>query len=98
MVYDPNVLVLDEATSNVDSETEVIVNRAAERLMKERTSIAIAHRLSTIQNADKILVMHKGLIRERGNHEELLTIEDGIYRKLYELQYKDQELPDVQPV
>jgi ATP-binding cassette subfamily B protein len=98
MVHNPNILVLDEATSNVDSETETIVNKAAERLMKGRTSIVVAHRLSTIQNADKILVMHKGRIRESGTHNELLTVENGIYRKLYELQYKDQELPEVQTV
>jgi ATP-binding cassette subfamily B protein len=98
MAHDPNILVLDEATSNVDSETEAVVNKAAERLMKGRTSIVVAHRLSTIQNADKILVMHKGEIRERGTHNKLLTIENGIYRKLYELQYKDQELPEAQTV
>jgi ATP-binding cassette subfamily B protein len=94
MVYDPDILILDEATSSVDSETEEIVNKACDRLMEGRTSIAIAHRLSTIQNADNILVMHKGEIRESGTHGELLTIEEGIYRKLYELQYKDQVLPD----
>lgn len=93
MVYDPNILVLDEATSSVDSETEAIVNQVCDRLMKGRTSIAIAHRLSTIQGADKILVMHKGEIRERGTHKQLLTRKEGIYRKLYELQYKDQALP-----
>jgi ATP-binding cassette subfamily B protein len=93
MVYDPNILILDEATSSVDSETEAMVNRACDRLMEGRTTIAIAHRLSTIQNADKILVMHKGEIHEKGTHSELLAIENGIYRKLYELQYKDQALP-----
>lgn len=98
MVYNPNILILDEATSSVDSETEEIVNKACNRLMEGRTSIAIAHRLSTIQNADNILVMHKGEIREKGTHAELLTIENGIYRKLYELQYKDQALPDSRPV
>ena len=97
MVYNPDILILDEATSSVDSETEEIVNKACDKLMKGRTSIAIAHRLSTIQNADNILVMHKGQIREQGTHNELLTIEDGIYRKLYELQYKDQVLPDATP-
>lgn len=91
MVYDPDVLILDEATSSVDSETEAIVNQACERLMKDRTSIVIAHRLSTIQHADKILVMHKGRIREEGSHQQLLKKEDGIYRKLYELQYKEQQ-------
>ncbi|HYW34074.1 MAG TPA: ABC transporter ATP-binding protein [Balneolaceae bacterium] len=98
MVYDPNILILDEATSNVDSETEEMVNRACNRLMEGRTSIAVAHRLSTIKNADKILVMHKGEIRERGTHNELLMIENGIYRKLYELQYKDQALPETETV
>lgn len=94
MVYDPDILILDEATSSVDSETEEVVNKACDRLMEGRTSIAIAHRLSTIQSADNILVMHKGEIREQGTHNELLTIEKGIYRKLYELQYKDQMLPE----
>ena len=93
MVYDPNILVLDEATSSVDSETEDIVNRVCDRLMKDRTSVVIAHRLSTIHEADKILVMHKGEIRERGTHQQLLKKEDGIYRKLYELQYKDEVIP-----
>ncbi len=93
MVYDPNILILDEATSSVDSETEVIVNKACDRLMEGRTSIVIAHRLSTIQDADKILVMHKGEIRETGTHQQLLTREKGIYRKLYELQYKDEMIP-----
>ncbi len=90
LVYNPTVLVLDEATSSVDSETENAVNYANQVLMKGRTSIVIAHRLSTIQHADIILVMHKGEIRERGTHKQLLRKKDGIYRKLYELQYKDQ--------
>lgn len=92
MVYNPEILVLDEATSNVDSETEDLVSKACERMMKGRTSIVIAHRLSTIKGADNILVMHKGVIRESGDHDSLVEKEDGIYRKLYELQYKDQEL------
>ena len=92
MVYDPEILVLDEATSSVDSETEELVSRACERMMEGRTSIVIAHRLSTIRGADKILVMHKGEIRERGSHNALIERQDGIYRKLYELQYKDQAL------
>ncbi|MCC5913551.1 MAG: ABC transporter ATP-binding protein [Balneolaceae bacterium] len=90
MVYDPKILILDEATSNVDSETEELVSKACERMMKGRTSIVIAHRLSTIQDADKILVMHRGEIRESGSHRQLLRKKDGIYRKLYELQYRDQ--------
>jgi len=90
MVYDPKILILDEATSSVDSETEELVSRACQRMMKGRTSIVIAHRLSTIQGADNILVMHKGKIRETGTHKELVEKEGGIYRKLYELQYKEQ--------
>jgi ATP-binding cassette subfamily B protein len=95
MVYDPNILILDEATSSVDSETEETVNKAFEKLMEGRTSIVIAHRLSTIQGADKIMVMHKGEIRERGTHKQLVEKDEGIYRKLYELQYKDELLPTV---
>jgi len=90
LVYDPEVLVLDEATSSVDTETEHLIQNALERLMEGRTSIVIAHRLSTIQHAEQILVMHKGKIRERGTHQELLALE-GLYRKLYELQYQEQE-------
>lgn len=90
MVYDPKILILDEATSSVDSETEELVSLACKKMMQGRTSIVIAHRLSTIQGADKILVMHKGQIRETGNHQELIQKEGGIYRKLYELQYRDQ--------
>lgn len=93
MVYDPNILILDEATSSIDSETEEIVNEACNKMMKGRTSIVIAHRLSTIQGADNILVMHKGEIHETGTHSQLLENEGGIYRKLYELQYKDEALP-----
>lgn len=92
MVYDPKILILDEATSSVDSETEELVSRACKKMMQGRTSIVIAHRLSTIQGADKILVMHKGEIRETGNHRELIQKEGGIYRKLYELQYRDQAI------
>ncbi|MEX0662579.1 MAG: ABC transporter ATP-binding protein [Balneolaceae bacterium] len=92
MVYDPKILILDEATSNVDSETEELVAKACVRMMKGRTSIVIAHRLSTIKGADRILVMHKGEIRESGPHKELVKKKDGIYRKLYELQYRDQKL------
>lgn len=90
LVYDPQILVLDEATSSVDTETEEAIKNALETLMTGRTSIAIAHRLSTIQHADQILVMHRGEVRERGTHQELLAV-DGLYRRLYELQYKEQE-------
>jgi len=82
---------LDEATSSVDTETEILIQNAIEKLLVGRTSIVIAHRLSTIQNADKILVMHKGELKEAGTHQELLA-HKGIYYKLYQLQYKDQEL------
>ncbi len=92
MVYDPKILILDEATSSVDSETEELVSRACERMMQGRTSIVIAHRLSTIKGADNILVMHKGEIRETGPHKKLIRKTGGIYRKLYELQYKEQAL------
>lgn len=90
LVYDPTILILDEATSNVDSETEFLVSSAMDTIMKGRTTLVIAHRLSTIQHADNILVMHKGRIRETGTHRELLARKDGIYRRLYELQYRDQ--------
>lgn len=90
LVYNPKILILDEATSNVDSETEMLVSKALNTLMKGRTNIVIAHRLSTIQHADKIVVMHKGEIRETGSHQELLKVNNGLYRKLYELQYSDQ--------
>jgi ATP-binding cassette subfamily B protein len=90
IVYDRKVLILDEATSSVDTETEYLVTRATAKLMENRTSIIIAHRLSTIQHADIILVMHRGEIREQGNHSDLMRKEQGIYRKLYDLQYKDQ--------
>ncbi|KPQ00338.1 MAG: ATP-binding cassette, subfamily B, bacterial [Bacteroidetes bacterium HLUCCA01] len=92
LVYNPAVIILDEATSSVDSETEQLVTKALHVLLKDRTSFVVAHRLSTIQHADVILVMHKGEIRESGRHQSLLEIENGIYRKLYELQYKDQLL------
>jgi ATP-binding cassette subfamily B protein len=89
--YNPQILILDEATSSVDTETEQLIQFAIEKLLVGRTSLVIAHRLSTIQNADKILVMHKGELKETGNHQELLA-KRGIYYRLYELQYKDQEI------
>jgi ATP-binding cassette subfamily B protein len=91
LAFNPKILVLDEATSSVDTETEILIQAAIKKLLKGRTSIVIAHRLSTIQSADKIIVLHKGEIREMGTHQELLA-NDGIYRKLYRLQYKDQEI------
>lgn len=90
LAYDPTILVLDEATSSVDTETEVLIQDALEKLMSDRTTIVIAHRLSTIQKADRIIVMHKGEIRETGTHQELLAMR-GFYYRLYLLQYKAQE-------
>jgi ATP-binding cassette subfamily B protein len=91
LAYDPKILILDEATSSIDTESEIMIQRAIEKLLEGRTSIVIAHRLSTIKKADKIIVIHHGEIREMGTHDELLAL-NGIYRTLYELQYKEQEL------
>ena len=91
LAHDPKILILDEATSSVDTETEFRVRDALSRMVEGRTSVIIAHRLSTIQRADKIIVMHKGQVREMGSHQQLLT-QHGIYYKLYQLQYKDQEV------
>jgi ATP-binding cassette subfamily B protein len=90
LAFDPKILILDEATSSVDTETEILIQEALEKLLAGRTSIVIAHRLSTIKNSDRIVVLHKGRIKEVGSHVELLEM-GGIYYKLYELQYKDQE-------
>lgn len=91
LVYNPKILILDEATSSVDTHTEILIQHAIEELIKGRTSIIIAHRLSTIQKCDKIIVMHKGEVKEIGTHQELLS-NNGLYYKLYELQYKEQPL------
>jgi ATP-binding cassette subfamily B multidrug efflux pump len=91
LAHDPKILILDEATSSVDTETEFRVREALTRMVEGRTSLIIAHRLSTIQRADRIIVMHKGKVREMGTHQELLA-NRGIYWRLYQLQYKDQEL------
>jgi len=88
--YDPKILILDEATSSVDTNTEMLIQKAIKKLIEGRTSIIIAHRLSTIQTCDKIIVMHKGEIKEMGTHQELLE-KDGLYYKLYQLQYKEEK-------
>ena len=90
LIFDPDILVLDEATSSVDTETELVIQKALDTLMEGRTSLIVAHRLSTIRHADRIVVLHKGVVREQGTHQELLALE-GLYRRLYELQYQDQE-------
>jgi ATP-binding cassette, subfamily B, multidrug efflux pump len=91
LAHDPKFLILDEATSSVDTKTELMIREALDRLLKGRTAVVIAHRLSTIQHADRILVFHKGRLREQGSHQELLALH-GIYYRLYQLQYKEQEL------
>jgi ATP-binding cassette subfamily B protein len=93
LAHAPAILVLDEATSSVDTDTEHRVRLALTRMITGRTSVLIAHRLSTVQSADTILVMHKGQLRERGTHQQLLA-QHGLYYKLYQLQYRDQELSD----
>jgi ATP-binding cassette subfamily B protein len=92
LAHNPQILILDEATSSVDTETEFRVREALSRMVQGRTSLIIAHRLSTVQRADKIIVMHKGKVREMGTHQQLLA-QRGVYYKLYQLQYKDQEVP-----
>src|SRR5208337_5002027 len=91
LAHEPKILILDEATSSVDTETEFRVRDALNRMVEGRTSVIIAHRLSTVQRAHKIIVMHKGQVREMGTHQQLLA-QRGIYFKLYQLQYKDQEV------
>lgn len=93
LAHRPDILVLDEATSSVDTETEQWIQEAVERLMSDRTSIVIAHRISTIRKSDRIIVLHKGVIREVGSHDQLMQEEDGIYRRLHELQYLADSRP-----
>jgi len=93
LAYNPRILILDEATSSVDTDTELRIRGALERMVEGRTSVLIAHRLSTVQRADTILVLHKGQLREMGSHQQLLA-NRGLYWKLYQLQYKDQEIRD----
>jgi ATP-binding cassette subfamily B protein len=92
LAHNPKILILDEATSSVDTETEFRVREALTKMVEGRTSLVIAHRLSTVQRADKIVVMHKSRVREMGTHQQLLA-QRGIYYRLYQLQYKDQEMP-----
>jgi ATP-binding cassette subfamily B protein len=96
LAYNPRILILDEATSSVDTDTELRIRSALERMVEGRTSVLIAHRLSTVQRAETILVMHKGQLREMGSHQELLA-HRGLYWKLYQLQYKDQETGSLLP-
>ena len=91
LAFDPPVLILDEATSSVDTDTELLIRDALEVVMRGRTTIAIAHRLSTIQDMDRILVLHKGKLRESGTHQQLLR-QRGIYHRLYQLQFKEREV------
>jgi ATP-binding cassette subfamily B protein len=88
LVYNPDILILDEATSSVDRESEILIQKATEKLVSGRTSLVIAHRLSTIQKADKILVMDSGEVKEMGNHKDLIADKEGHYKKLYEMQFK----------
>ncbi len=96
LAFNPPVLVLDEATSSIDTDTEVLIRDALKSMMQGRTTIAIAHRLSTIQDMDRVLVFHKGELREQGRHQELVAAR-GIYRRLYELQYETQipQIPQI---
>jgi ATP-binding cassette subfamily B multidrug efflux pump len=93
LAFDPRILILDEATASIDSETEALIQSAIERLLVGRTCVVIAHRLSTVRRADNIIVLHRGEIREMGTHQELVARADGIYRRLYELQYREATPP-----
>ena len=91
LAFDPTILILDEATSSIDTETEQLIQQAVDRVMEGRTSLVVAHRLSTIQKCDRIIVLHHGELREMGSHNELL-LERGLYWRLYQLQYSDEKL------
>ncbi|MBP7476781.1 MAG: ATP-binding cassette domain-containing protein, partial [Pyrinomonadaceae bacterium] len=91
LAFDPTILILDEATSSIDTETEQLIQQAVERVMTGRTSLVVAHRLSTIQKCDRIIVLHHGELREMGSHSELLTLR-GLYWRLFQLQYSDEKL------
>ena len=91
LAFDPKILILDEATSSIDTETEQLIQQAVERVMEHRTSLVVAHRLSTIQRCDRIMVLHHGELRESGTHNDLLTLR-GLYWRLYQLQYSDEKL------
>jgi ATP-binding cassette subfamily B protein len=91
LVYRPEILVMDEATSSIDTETEALIQDALEKVMRDRTCLLIAHRLSTIRNADRIIVLHHGQVREVGSHAELMD-QQGVYYRLYQLQYEREEL------
>jgi len=93
LAFDPALLILDEATSSIDTETEQLIQQAIERVLRDRTSVVIAHRLSTVQRADRIIVLHHGEIREHGTHQELLAAR-GLYWRLYKLQYADDSRTD----
>jgi len=92
LLYDPAILILDEATSSVDTESEKLIQHAIDKLISDRTSIVIAHRLSTIRKADKIIVLDKGEIKEMGSHQELLQLQ-GFYAKLHSMQFEKQQMP-----
>jgi len=96
LVFEPEILVMDEATSSVDTDTELLIRDAMEKIMRNRTCLLIAHRLSTIRNADRIIVLHHGKVRETGRHAELME-KKGIYHRLYQLQYEREVLKQVAP-
>jgi ABC-type multidrug transport system fused ATPase/permease subunit len=89
VLKDPAILILDEATSSLDSESERLVQEALDRLMEDRTSVVIAHRLSTVKNATRILVLNKGVLEEEGTHDELIANEEGLYKRLSDLQFQN---------